>query len=106
MPRNKSAQKSARSSEKKRLRNRSTKSAIKTYTIKAEKLILNNNLEQAQEAVTLTIKTLDKAIKKGVIHSNTASRRKSNLTKKLNKAMLSQTAEPEITATDTEPIQE
>ncbi len=97
MPRSKSAEKAARSGEKKRIRNRSIKSATKTYTSRAEKLIQSNDLEQAQAAVTKTIIALDKAAQKRVIHPNTVSRRKSRLMKKLNKAMPSQAAEPETT---------
>ena len=97
MPRSKSVEKAARSGERKRIRNRSIKSATKTYISKAEKLIQSNDLEQAKTAVTRTITALDKAAQKRVIHPNTVSRRKSRLMKKLNKAMPSQAAELEIT---------
>jgi len=97
LPRSKSAEKAARSGEKKRIRNRSIKSATKTYTSRAEKLIQSNDLEQAQVAVTKTIIALDKAAQKRVIHPNTVSRRKSRLMKKLNKVAASQAAEPETT---------
>ena len=104
MPRTKSAQKAARSTERKRLNNRSVKSTLKTHMTKAEKLTRDNDLESAQAAVVTTISTLDKAAKKRVIHPNTASRQKSRLTKKLNKAMRSQTGEPKTS--DTEIVQE
>ena len=93
MPRIKSAQKAVRSGARKQARNRSIKSATKTHITKAEKLIRENDLEAAQIAVQTTISTLDIAAKKGVIHPNTASRRKSRLMKKLNKAKLAQTDE-------------
>ena len=93
MPRSKSAQKAARSSNSKRLRYRSIKSATKTNLTKAEKLIASKELEQAEAAVTTTISSLDKAAKKNVIHPNTASRRKSRLMKKLNKSRPAQTGE-------------
>ena len=102
MPRSKSAEKAARSGEKKRIRNRSVKSATKTYMSRAEKLIQSNDPEQAQAAVKRTITALDKAAQKRVIHPNTVSRRKSRLMKKLNKAVLSQAAEPETTGDTTE----
>jgi small subunit ribosomal protein S20 len=88
LPRSTSAQRAARTGERKRLRNRSTKSATKTYVAKAEKLVHDNELEPAQAAVLEAISVLDKAAKKKVIHPNTASRRKSRLMKKLNKARL------------------
>lgn len=97
MPRSKSAEKAARSGERKRIRNRSIKSATKTHMSRAEKLIQSNDLEQAQAAVTRTISVLDKAAQKRVMHPNTVSRRKSRLMKKLNKAMPSQAAELDTT---------
>ena len=73
MPKSTSAQKAARSSERKRARNRSIKSAIKTCITKAEKLIESNELDSAQAAVLQTISALDKAAKKKIYHPNTAS---------------------------------
>ncbi len=88
MPKTKSrAEKAARSAERKRLRNRMVRSAVKTYVTKAEKLIASRELESAKSAVTAAIRALDKAVNKGVIHRNTAARRKSRLMKKLNQAL-------------------
>ena len=39
---------------------------------------------QARETLHRTIQTLDKAVTKGVIHKNTAARKKSRLTRQLN----------------------
>ncbi len=86
MPKSTSAEKAARASERKRLRNRSIKSASKTYVAKAEGMIQGNELDSAQAVVTEAISVLDKAAKKRVIHPHTASRRKSRLMKKLQKA--------------------
>ena len=97
MPRSKSAEKAARSGEKKRIRNRSMKSTTKTYMARAEKLIQSNDVEQAKAAVARTITALDKAAQKRIIHPNTVSRRKSRLMRKLNKAMPSQAVELETT---------
>ncbi len=93
MPKSISAEKAARTAERKRLRNRSRKSATKTHLTRAEKLIAANQLEQAQQAVMDTISALDRDAKKGVIHPNTAARRKSRLMKKFNQAKLSGTAQ-------------
>ena len=92
MPKSISAEKAARTSERKRLRNKSLKSATKTYLTKAEKLIAASQLEPAQQAVAEAISALDRDAKKGVIHPNTAARRKSRLLKKFNQAKLSSTA--------------
>ena len=92
MPKSISAEKAARQAERKRLRNKSLKSATKTHLSKAEKLIAANQPE-AQQAVVHTISALDRDAKKGVIHRNTAARRKSRLMKKFNQAKLSATAQ-------------
>ena len=93
MPGSKSAEKAARVSERKRIRNRSVKSAIKTKITKSERLIAGSELESARAAVAETISDLDRAVKKGIIRRNTAGRRKSRLMKKLNQAPLTKPAE-------------
>jgi small subunit ribosomal protein S20 len=88
MPNNAAAEKRMRQEEKRRAVNRSTKSIVKTQVTKARQAIQTNRFEadQATEAVRLAISELDKAAKKGVIHKNNASRRKSRLMKQLNEA--------------------
>lgn len=93
MPRTRTARKADRASKRKQAHNRSIKSAVKTYMTRVEKLIYDNDLEQAQAVVTTTMSTLDRAAKKNVLHANTVSRQKSRLTRKLNKAMAAQTSE-------------
>jgi small subunit ribosomal protein S20 len=73
-----------RSSERKRIRNRSVKSAVKTFISKAEALIRRGELESARSAVVQAVSALDKAAEKGIIHANNAARRKSRLMKKFN----------------------
>lgn len=67
----------------------------------AEKLILANELELARQAVVAATSALDKAVKKGVIHPNTAARRKSRLNKKLNQAVVSGAVEPQTPDVET-----
>ncbi|MFC2017315.1 30S ribosomal protein S20 [Chloroflexota bacterium] len=86
MPVTKSAKKRVQVDERRRLRNRSIRSLVKTNIIKAERLIFSGELEAAQPAVVAAIGSLDKAAEKGIIHPNNAARRKSRLVKKLNKA--------------------
>jgi small subunit ribosomal protein S20 len=93
LPGSKSAQKQVRVSERKRLQNRSITSRCKTDVTKAERLIFSGELEQAKQAVTVAIASLDKAAEKGVIHPNNAARRKSRLMKKLNQAQAAALAE-------------
>jgi len=91
LPKSTSALKAVRSSEKKQLRNRSMKSATKSYIAKAERLIQGSEQDAAKVAVVKAISALDKAAKKKIIHPNTASRRKSRLMKKLNKTKMATT---------------
>jgi len=86
LPVTKSAKKQLRVDERRRLRNKSIRSLVKTSIIKAERLIFSGELEAAQSAVIAAIGSLDKAAEKGIIHSNNAARRKSRLMKKLNEA--------------------
>jgi small subunit ribosomal protein S20 len=74
--------------ERRRLRNRAIKSAVKTYIAKAERLIAQGDKGLAEEAIRQAIKALDKAAAKGVIHRNNAARRKSRLMRKFNQAFL------------------
>ena len=90
MAHTKSAKKSIRIISEKRSRNRSVTSALKTSIGKAEKLIEDNELEQAREAVKQATTALDKAAQKGVIKSNNAARHKSRLMKKFNAAFSSE----------------
>ena len=78
----KSAEKRIRSNERKRLRNQSYRSRVKTVIRKAEQLIFGG--QPSEDAVREAISTLDKAAVKGIIHKNNAARRKSRLMRKLN----------------------
>ena len=86
MAHSKSAKKSIRIYSEKRSRNRSIRGALKTVIGKAEQSILDGESEPAREAVLQATIALDKAAKKGIIHSNNAARHKSRLVKKLNSA--------------------
>lgn len=101
MPKIKSAQKRVRSSERRRVRNKSIRSLTKTSVTKAEKLIFSGEPESARESVVAAVSSLDKAVGKGIIHANNAARRKSRLMNKLNKAEAAPLAEAE-TETETE----
>jgi small subunit ribosomal protein S20 len=82
-----SAQKAARVAQRKEERNKPVRSSVKTYVTKARKLILQKDLDAAQEAVQQATQALDRAAQKGVIHRNNAARRKSRLVKRLNAAL-------------------
>lgn len=82
-----SAKKRVRQTKKRTLRNRMVKSQIR-YSIKKflEAVNAANDPEQIQNAFKYAIKMIDKAASKGVIHKNTAARKKSSLYKKLSQA--------------------
>ena len=84
MPNIKSAIKRAKTSEKRRLRNASQKSALRTSIKAVESAIGNNEAETAKSALIAASKKLDKAASKGLIHKNAAARKKSRLAKRLN----------------------
>jgi len=78
-----SAEKMIRVAERRRLRNRSAKSAVKTYVRKAERSIVAA-ADDVKDLVVQAISSLDKAASKGILHPRNAARRKSRLMKKLN----------------------
>ena len=79
----KSVNRAARSEERKRLRNRSVRSSVKTHIAKAEKLAKS---EVAINYQLSAISSIDKAVNKGVFHRNKGARLKSRLMKKLNRS--------------------
>ena len=81
---NLSAMKRARQAVKRNLRNTSVLSAVKTVLKKVEEAIASGNREDAGKALLKAVTALNKAASKGVIHDNTASRKISRLTKKVN----------------------
>ena len=83
MPNIKSAIKRVSVIETKTLQNNMVKSEYKTAVKKFEAAVLEGNKEKAEEALKLATKKIDSACSKG-IKKNTASRKKSNLAKKLN----------------------
>ncbi len=85
MPNIKSAKKRVKVSEKKNLRNRMIKSAVRTSVKKLESAI-KANPETANELLVATTSAIDKAASKGVMHKNAANRKKARLAKQLNKA--------------------
>ncbi len=87
MPNIKSAKKRVQVIEKKTLRNNMIKSAYKTAVKKFEQAIESGNVEEAKALFSEATKKIDQACTKGVIVKNTAARKKSSLSKKLNAAI-------------------
>jgi len=80
----KSAEKRARQSEKRRVRNASARSQVKTSVKAALKSIEEKDVEKSRKVLFDTTKTIAKAVPKGIFHKNTAARKISRLTKKVN----------------------
>lgn len=85
MPNTKSAAKAMRQSERRRVNNIKTKSKFKAAVKKVKKLVSETNATDAIAALKDAMSTMDKAVKKGVMHKNTASRKKSRLAKSISK---------------------
>ena len=79
MANTKSAVKRMRQSETRRVRNRTIRSQVRT----AVKTARAAGGDALRTAVAEAIRALDKAVTKGVIHRNTAARKKSALARRL-----------------------
>jgi small subunit ribosomal protein S20 len=79
MPNSKSAAKRMRQSVKRRMHNRVAKKVIKTVTKKAMSAMAAGDLEKAAAELRAVSSKIDKAGARGVLHRNTAARRKSRL---------------------------
>lgn len=78
-----SALKRIRSNERKRVRNKLTRTRARSAIRKARENLEAASPEEARKATLEAIRQLDKAAEKGVIHKNNAARRKSRLMKQL-----------------------
>ena len=73
-----------RQNEKRRIRNRAVRSEINTRTRAAIDAAEHDD-ETADESLRLAVKRIDKAAAMGVMHKNTAARRKSRLIRQLQR---------------------
>ena len=79
-----SAMKQDRSAKKNEERNKAYKSKIKTLAKKVEEAVKNKDLNLAKDSLKVAISAWDKAGRRKVIHSNTASNKKAKLSKLVN----------------------
>ena len=84
MPNIKSAKKRVLVNQTKAAQNRATKKAY-IEAVKAFEASVKENADNKQELYTKAVSLVDKAWSKGVLARNTASRKKANLAKLLNK---------------------
>jgi small subunit ribosomal protein S20 len=78
-----SALKRARQTVKRTARNRSNTSQLRTTLRVLREGLAKGDKQAAEETFRNTVSALDKAIQKGVLHENTASRYKSRLSARL-----------------------
>ena len=81
----KSSKKRVLIAERNRQRNVAFKSSIKTAVKKVLELSAGEDKVALNTALSKVYQLCDKAVSKGVLHKNTAARKKSRLTRALNK---------------------
>jgi small subunit ribosomal protein S20 len=84
MPNIKSAAKRDQISKLQNARNRAAKSLIKTSIKKFEAAVISKNRADVLQTYGEAVKTVDRAVSRGLIHKNNAAHKKSALTIKLN----------------------
>lgn len=83
----KSAKKRILTAEKNRLRNVAFKTSIKTAIKKVLEAATAKDNEVIKTTLAKAYQLCDKAASKGILHKNTAARKKSRLTKAVNKLL-------------------
>ncbi|WP_018296420.1 30S ribosomal protein S20 [Corynebacterium lubricantis] len=81
----KQQQKRVLTNEKRRLRNKSVRSAVRTELRKFRETVEGGDKAAAETQLRVASRQLDKAVTKGVFHRNNAANKKSNMAKALNK---------------------
>ena len=80
MPNHKSAEKRVRQNERRRKINRSNRTRVRTAIKNLRSALTSGDAAKANELLSQTVSTIDKAVQKGVLHKNAAARHKSRLT--------------------------
>ncbi len=86
MPRIKSAIKRVDVAERNREKNRTWKSSIRTARNKVEDSLSSDDSKVAADALSNAFSIIDRAVSKGVLHRNTAARRKSRLVAQIKRS--------------------
>ena len=85
MPNIKSSKKDVLSSKIAYEKNKADKSELKTNLKKFDAALESGDKAGAEAAYKVAIKAVDQAVSKGILHKNTAARKKSSMTLRLNK---------------------
>ena len=81
----KSAKKRVLIAEKNRVKNTAFKTSIKSAVKKVLELAKGSDKDALKQAISKAYQLCDKAVSKGILHKNTAARKKSRLTLAVNK---------------------
>lgn len=84
MPNIKSAAKRDQLAKMRNARNKAEKSALKTTLKKFDAAVAEGNRDAAVSTYKVAVKTVDRAVSKGLIHKNNAAHKKSKMTVTLN----------------------
>ncbi len=81
MANSRSARKRIRAAERRHVRNRAVRSAVRTAVVRARRELAEQALEPAAQLVRAAVSALDRAAGHGILHPRNAARRKSRLMK-------------------------
>jgi len=84
MPNIKSAAKRDELAKARNAKNKAEKTALKTTLKKFDAAVVEGNRDAAVSTYKVAVKTVDRAVNKGLIHKNNAAHKKSSMTLKLN----------------------
>ena len=79
-----SALKRARQTDKRTARNRANTSRVRTSLRALREALAKGDKQTAEQVYRKTVSALDKAVQKGVVHKNTASRYKARLSARVS----------------------
>lgn len=82
MANTRSARKRIKQNERRRLRNRGIRSQVRS-AVKDARAVEPAQGAPARDAIRDAIRTIDKAVSRGILHRNTAARKKSALARRL-----------------------
>lgn len=77
--------KRVRITERQRQRNLATRTRVRTFIKRAGQVLETGNADDAANAVRDAVREIDRAESKGVLHANSAARKKSALQRRLQK---------------------
>jgi len=84
MPNIKSSEKRAQIGKVRNARNKADKTALKTTLKKFDAAAAGGDQTAAAASHKIAVKSVDRAVSKGLIHKNNAARKKSKMAKKIN----------------------